>query len=213
MRQTCQDWAAESKVRCRSDVNKKRYDTVTFLIGEREFYALVRVTLASSVHDSNICQILSQSLNCGNTFQSQLHVKADAVQECHAGQARKNPDFANLHFAMQGWVLEQCCEGLRPLLDDMFPGERVQLPDVPCMSSDTMYQTFGTLVEFAYTGSADVPAAQLPACWALASGFEFDAFKVCQCTLPRMTAASTCVWLSLPICTVAFRVFMRMITC
>lgn len=27
---------------CRQDVNKKRYDTVTFLIGNREFYALVR---------------------------------------------------------------------------------------------------------------------------------------------------------------------------
>lgn len=26
---------------CRSDVNKKRYDTVTFLIGDKEFYALV----------------------------------------------------------------------------------------------------------------------------------------------------------------------------
>lgn len=27
---------------CRTDVNKKRYDTVTFSIGKREFYALVR---------------------------------------------------------------------------------------------------------------------------------------------------------------------------
>ena len=25
---------------CRQDVNKKRYDTVTFLVGDREFYAL-----------------------------------------------------------------------------------------------------------------------------------------------------------------------------
>ena len=33
---------------CRTDVNKKRYDTVTFAIGGREFYALVRSLAATA---------------------------------------------------------------------------------------------------------------------------------------------------------------------
>ena len=33
---------------CRTGVNKKRYDTVTFAIGGREFYALVRSLAATA---------------------------------------------------------------------------------------------------------------------------------------------------------------------
>jgi hypothetical protein len=50
-----QQWAEPSEdINCRDDVNKKRYDTVTFLIGEREFYALVRTRRFTTLSEASL---------------------------------------------------------------------------------------------------------------------------------------------------------------
>lgn len=50
-------WCNKGGVLCRTDVNKKRYDTVTFAIGGREFYALVR-SLTGNARKLTPCGVL-----------------------------------------------------------------------------------------------------------------------------------------------------------
>lgn len=75
-------------------------------------------------------------------------------------------------------MLEQCCTELRELLEEVSLSEPVDLPAMPCMTDDELYERFSQLVEFAYTGSADVAPEQCAAAWAVASRFGFHAFKV-----------------------------------
>eukprot|EP00892_Ulva_mutabilis_P000234 jgi/Ulvmu1/10210/UM060_0010.1 len=110
----------------KSDVNKKRYDTVTFLIGDREFYAL-------------------------------------------------------------GWALEQCCPQLRSMLESVDSlSDPLTLLPVDGISDAQLYKCFALLVEYAYTGTTEVPSELCSSVWALAASLGFAALKDhCQQTLMR----------------------------
>lgn len=79
---------------------------------------------------------------------------------------------------VQGWVLEQCCPAIADILEGVNLSEAVALPSLHGMSANEAYQAFSLLVEFAYTGTVDIPAAQAAATWAMASCFGYALLKV-----------------------------------
>jgi hypothetical protein len=80
---------------------------------------------------------------------------------------------------VQGWVLEQCCPGLAGLLDGLSLSQPVHLPLIEEITDEQMYTHFAQLVEFAYTGSADISLDCIAPLWALATSLGFQALKVC----------------------------------
>lgn len=71
---------------CRTDVNKKRYDTVTFAIGGREFYALVRLSFRSTTHCTDVSRASElQSLSDAERKCKCKCAPTDCVSECGGG--------------------------------------------------------------------------------------------------------------------------------
>ena len=78
-------------------------------------------------------------------------------------------------------MLEQCCPGLAVLLKGMRLSDPVRLPCLYGASESVMYDAFAQLVEFAYTGSADIAPALVAPVWALSSSVGFAKLKVRLC--------------------------------
>lgn len=72
------------------------------------------------------------------------------------------------------------------LLNDMRLSDPVTLPCLHGASDAVMYNAFAQLVEFAYTGSAEIAPALVAPVWALSSSVGFEKLKVRPCfALPQ----------------------------
>jgi hypothetical protein len=80
---------------------------------------------------------------------------------------------------MQGWVLEQCCPRLRPLLEGMPSlSAPLELPPIAGMDGEALYNAFSRLVEYSYTGSTDLSGDACARVWVLAASFGYASLKV-----------------------------------